>query len=314
MTTAAEKPPPAADSTADVLVMLATYNGAKYLDEQLSSIFSQVGVQVSVIARDDGSTDSTPQILDRWQALAALSWFTGSNLGPAASFMRLVADAPDASYYAFADQDDSWDSDKLRIAVDRLAALPSGTPALYLSAKRIVDESLRPTGATETPPPRISFGTALFYSAGSGCTMVFNRELLAVLKDDPHTSPGMHDHWAYKVCLAVGGTVVYDSEPHLAYRQHGANVISADESVRKRFGSWWRDARRRDRVGSGEAAAILARYVSLMPAENQEIARAAAGYRASFGDRIRLLRDRRFRTGRLISDAAFAAAVVAGSF
>jgi rhamnosyltransferase len=296
------------------VVLMSTYNGEVFLDDQLRSIFAQEGVSVAVVVRDDGSTDTTEQVLERWRGSARLTWAAGENLGPAASFMRLVSEAPPAQYYAFADQDDSWDPDKLSVAVDRLAGVQAGRPALYFSEKRVVDRELRPLNLTSPAAPRRSFGSSLLLSAGSGCTMVFNRALLEILRQHNQPAPGMHDHWIYKVCSAVGGAVVYDPVPHLSYRQHGSNVVSADESVKKRLVTWWQRARSGDRVAGSEAEELLAAYSALMPGENQEIARLASSYRQDWSTKWRLLTDPRFRTGRVVSDLAFQLAVLVNAF
>ncbi|MBR7166470.1 MAG: glycosyltransferase [Bacteroidaceae bacterium] len=100
-----------------VQVLMSTYNGMQYIREQLQSIYAQQGVDLSLLVRDDGSTDGTLQLLDEEQQAGRLSWYSGKNLGPAFSFWDLLHNAPEAPYYAFCDQDDVWDADKLAVAV-----------------------------------------------------------------------------------------------------------------------------------------------------------------------------------------------------
>ena len=123
----------------EVTILLSTYNGEKYLEEQLESITSQKGVSTKIIVRDDGSSDRTCDILDTWKEKSALTWYRGENIGPAQSFMDLLRNAGDACYYAFSDQDDFWLSDKMQTAVSKLESY-DGRPALYFCQTELVDK------------------------------------------------------------------------------------------------------------------------------------------------------------------------------
>ena len=125
-----------------VVVLLSTYNGERFLEEQLESIVAQKGVKPTIIVRDDGSTDRTREILDKWQEGGRLRWYNGPNMGPARSFLNLLRDSDDADYYAFSDQDDYWLPEKLDVATSKLA--PYGDePALYFSQTQLVDKDLK---------------------------------------------------------------------------------------------------------------------------------------------------------------------------
>lgn len=92
-----------------VSVLLSTYNGEKYLREQLDSLLVQQGVDLRIIARDDGSKDTTVEILKEYAGKdTRVSFFEGKNVGPAQSFFDLIMKSPDSDYYAFCDQDDVW--------------------------------------------------------------------------------------------------------------------------------------------------------------------------------------------------------------
>ena len=115
-----------------VNVLLSSYNGEAFIEEQLQSVAAQEGVTTNIIVRDDGSTDGTRDILDRWQESGKLTWYGGDNIGWSDSFMHLLVHAPEADYYAFCDQDDIWMPDKLKVAVEHLERHPD-TPTLYCS-------------------------------------------------------------------------------------------------------------------------------------------------------------------------------------
>ena len=105
----------------NVTVLMSTYNGETYLKEQIDSILAQEGIRVKLLVRDDGSKDSTQQILDDYSKRGLLEWYKGENLKSARSFMNLVDTVSlDADYYAFSDQDDFWEKDKLSRAIDML--------------------------------------------------------------------------------------------------------------------------------------------------------------------------------------------------
>lgn len=113
-----------------VLVLMATYNGEKYLEQQLESLFNQKEIDVEVLVRDDGSSDKTKSILDKWQKKAKLKWYTGEHLNVKYGFYDLMEQASRTShqYFAFCDQDDVWDDDKLYIAVKEIKCFNSNKP------------------------------------------------------------------------------------------------------------------------------------------------------------------------------------------
>ena len=270
-----------------VLVLMSTYNGDRYIGEQLQSIYAQKGVDVTLLVRDDGSRDTTCALLDSEQSAGHLQWYSGENLGPAYSFWNLVTTAPEAPYYAFADQDDVWDDDKLSTAVAMLEKA-GNSPALYFCQTRLVDKALNGIKSVRIAP-LLTFGEALSYQFVTGCTMVINNAMRRVLQ---HYTPAyirMHDVWIYDVALAVGAKVFFDPVPHISYRQHGNNAVGQDRT----FASVWR--KRFQRLAKGEcirsrlAGELLTGYSSAMSDENRRLAQMAAGYRSSFGQWMRLI-------------------------
>lgn len=216
----------------NVLVLMATYNGSKYLDEQLNSLFAQKGVQVAVLVRDDGSADGTTNILDRWKKSNALDWYTGEHLNVKFGFFDLMQEAAKRDgyeYFAFCDQDDVWDEDKLSCAINRLEKAEE-KEALYYCGQRLVDEHLNLIGVHALNRKRNLYARFLLNDA-AGCTMVFNRKLLDTVVSYKPDYLLMHDAWVVKVCLAVGGRVFVDCEPHMSYRQHGNNVVGLQNTL-----------------------------------------------------------------------------------
>jgi glycosyltransferase involved in cell wall biosynthesis len=214
---------------------MSTYNGEPYLREQVDSIVRQT-VPARLFVRDDGSIDGTRNLLETLSSYHDIMWSYGANLGSTASFFHLLRKYSDAAeYVAFADQDDVWLPAKLERAVIALLHTGQRRPALYCSSATITDKRLKPLGTTPIWPRRPAFGNALVENIASGCTIVLNRPAIELLTAGPvprHTP--CHDWWCYLVVSAFG-TVVYDSNPSLLYRQHRNNVIGATPSPVKRL-------------------------------------------------------------------------------
>lgn len=207
-----------------VVVLMSTYNGEQFVVQQLRSILEQLPADGRILVRDDGSTDAT---VERVQGVgdSRISVVRGDNLGFAASFLRLLSGVPaDSRMIMFADQDDVWLPTKVERAWKALAALPD-TAALYCSAQMLADERLRPLHATQRWPIKPSFQNALSENIVTGCTAALNPAAIALLRQaGVPDQVRFHDWWMYLVVSAFGA-VIFDPEPTLLYRQHGANQI-----------------------------------------------------------------------------------------
>lgn len=220
-----------------IAILLSTYNGSRFLNEQLASIHRQTGVDWQLWIRDDGSTDQTLSILKNAVSQDPRLHLVSdqSNLGAAGSYLELMSSVGDAELYAFCDQDDVWDPDKLDRAKRALAPY-ADRPALYCTRQRRVDCDLKPIGLSRRPKRAPSFANALVENIVTGCTAVLNRPALELLRQRL-PNPGqviMHDWWGYLV-IAAFGTVIYDPQPSLAYRQHDSNTFGE----RQGMAYWW---------------------------------------------------------------------------
>ncbi len=214
-----------------VAVLLASVNGARFIDEQLDSLARQSYSSWRLVVSDDGSQDDT---LDRVRAfgqrfeVGRVQIRRGPQAGFVQNFLSLVCDAElDADYFAFCDQDDVWDDDRRARSVAALSAFDPTTPALYGARTRSVDVQGQPLGDSplfQRPP---GFKNALVQSLAGGNTMTFNRTARELLRQAGPVVVPAHDWWVYVVVSACGGTVIYDPQPNLAYRQHATNVIGA---------------------------------------------------------------------------------------
>lgn len=222
-----------------VAILLCTYHGQHYLADQLDSFAAQSHPNWVVWASDDGSQDDTHAILetyrDKWGS-DRLSIHFGPAEGFVANFLSLTCHASiQADIYAYSDQDDIWEADKLQRAVDWLKSLPKGVPGLYCSRTRLVDANNQEIGLSPlfSKPP--SFANALMQNVGGGNTMVFNDAARRLLCEAGEVDVITHDWWAYLVVSGCGGEVFYDAYPSLRYRQHEGNLVGMNSSWPARF-------------------------------------------------------------------------------
>jgi glycosyltransferase involved in cell wall biosynthesis len=233
-------------------VLLSTYNGENYLEEQLDSVLTQDEVQIDILIRDDGSVDSTLDIIQRYQSRysGSIYLYRGDNLGAKGSFFELIKYASemriDYNYFSFCDQDDVWKRNKLFQAISLLNENGCGNteePLMYCSVTQMVDEGLSfLTTWPDVPRKPLTMYNAMVENVAVGCTTVINRSALDLIANHLPLSQDnviMHDWWIY-LCVSTFGKVVFDKEPSILYRQHNNNVLGGQtgsliEKLRKRI-------------------------------------------------------------------------------
>lgn len=275
-------------------MLISTYNGEKYLEEQLESIVSQKDVEVDILVRDDGSKDDTKKILDTWTQKSNLKWYQGENLGFALSFLDLVKNASDYDYYAFCDQDDIWLPDKLKRAVIALDSIQEPI-RLYCSNVYYYKEG-QTYGAIHSTVPYFDKYTCLLRNIAPGCTMVFSRELKELLASASPKRIIAHDFWIFQLAVLLG-QVHYDFEPTMLYRQHENNQIGQKSGLRDVMRRRWLSitSSRRRNAREKQACELLKCYGEVMPDSIKEIVMGVADYRSSFKCRITCLFSRRYK-------------------
>ena len=221
------------------VVLLSTYNGEKYVGQQLDSIVQQDYPNIELYVRDDGSTDGTKEILqqyaERYPHIHLVE--SNGNLGYPACFFALMNLELEGDYFFFADQDDVWKKEKISRAVSRLEKEDEKIPVAYYAGYHVCNQSLEIVG--ESPKKRIplTFKDALFDVCGLEFTMGVNRtakEFLATHKPQKSTSRGP---WMSLLYTAFG-KVIYDEWPCAMYRRHTQAVTASNMSF---FGLWkWR--------------------------------------------------------------------------
>lgn len=230
--------------------MLATWNGEQFLQQQLQSFKSQTVSNIDLWVSDDGSKDKTVSLLEHFGE----SWAKGSfNLlrrrrkaksasrtptyGSNDNFRSLILNEDiDGDFFAFSDQDDIWDDDKLERAGAWLSEQPKDVPCLYCSRTRIVNADGKVTGTAPLFKKPPSLENALVQNIAAGNTIVMNRKAIELIRMScVHSNFVSHDWWCYLVVVAFGGIVKYDGVPSLSYRQHANNLIGENSSWKARM-------------------------------------------------------------------------------
>ncbi|MCX0500956.1 glycosyltransferase family 2 protein [Erwinia billingiae] len=220
----------------DVSILFCSYNGEKYLREQLDSIIGQTHTNWTLYISDDGSTDNTLSIIDEYKKKLPdnkLILLKGPSKGFAANFLSLMKNPHiKSSYYAFSDQDDIWLESKLERAIRmvRIAKKSNSTPfILYGGRTRLINENREIIGHSSIFKRDFKLENALLQSYSGGNTMLFNDALKMKVESLPEEIRIVsHDWYLYLICSAFAGVNVYDPEPQILYRQHSSNIVGSN--------------------------------------------------------------------------------------
>lgn len=218
-----------------VAILLATFQGDKYIEEQLNSYVNQSHQNWGLYVSDDGSSDQTLAFLQDFKSKLTenqMSIYRGPRKGFASNFLSLIGRVEiQADYYAYSDQDDVWEKEKLTRALSCLEAVPEHIPALYCGRTYFIDKNNNKIGVSPlfSKPP--GFANALVQNIGGGNTMLFNNAAKILLQEaGENISVQTHDWWTYLLVSGCGGVVTYDSTPMVKYRQHENNVLGKNNS------------------------------------------------------------------------------------
>lgn len=221
-----------------VAVLLAAFEDHRFLSSQLASIHSQTHERCEVWVSRDCETEAISHILARHESLFGADLFhvvVGPRAGLVRNFLSLLGRAEvHGDYYAFADQDDVWEPDKLARAVALLAGLPDDVPAVYCSRTRLIDAHGRDLGLSPLCDKPPGFTHALVQNISGGNTMVMNGPARALVRRAGPRDVPYHDWWTYLLVTGAGGVVRYDPYPSVRYRQHDRNDLGTNKGCRGR--------------------------------------------------------------------------------
>lgn len=210
----------------NTLILISTYNGEKYIKEQIQSILAQ-SVSVDILIRDDGSCDNTIPILEEFMNKHKnITLIKGDNVGVVGSYFALLKLAKGYTYYAFSDQDDIWFVDKIECALQNIQALDQEKPALYASCSLLVDNEMKGKDTTQIDRRGLTFRNIIIQNLMPGHTQVFNQALVDFINRDEIDIQKVvvHDFWVALIAITFGN-VYFDNTYHTYYRQHGNNSI-----------------------------------------------------------------------------------------
>lgn len=298
-----------------VTVLMSTYNGDKYIEEQIDSLLNQRGVEVNILVRDDGSSDKTISILKKYEKSCSLKWFNSKNMGPAKSFLELLKVSPKSDFYAFCDQDDIWLQNKLEIATNKLKDVKKDIPALYYGHTRLVDKDLKPIKSSKNSyDVFLDFYSCMINSNATGCTMVFNNALKDIVNLKNPDYVFMHDAWIHKICILSKGKLFYDTDVPILYRQHGGNVIGGTSTPLKKLSNRFKSLKNAECIRSKTIKSLKDNYSFLMTNEEELIAFKIANYNKNIKHKLQLLFDFKIKTPYLKRNILYKLAVLLGIF
>ncbi len=228
-----------------VTILMGLHNGAAHLPEQLQSIAAQRHADWRLIVSDDGSEDDGPALVrafaDRHPP-GRVRLVDGPRRGVAQNYLSMLCDLPEApGWVAFADQDDIWLPERLARGIEALRALPgaaAAAPALHCARTLIFTDDPRRTRLSPPRPKPPGFRNALVQNIAAGNTILLNPAASRLLRAAaPRTAEVVvHDWWAYQLISgAEGGRILHDDRPALLYRQHGGNLIGANDGLGARL-------------------------------------------------------------------------------
>lgn len=294
-----------------VAVLMATYNGERYLNDQIQSLLRQKNVEIEIIVRDDGSSDGTIELLNEYQNNHVLTWFGGEHKSVADGFFVLLEQSPDADYYAFCDQDDVWDDDKLYCAVKWLEKVPDSDYALYCCGARLVDENLSFICDHKMDKNRTQFAR-LFFAKVAGNTMVMNKVLRdKVIQYHPENML-LHDTWIYKLALCLGAHMLIDTEPHLNYRQHGDNTVGMELNLHQKMSKFFEIIHERNIYR--QLMEIKNVYSKEISQDYLDVLELFSKSKIKLRYRIQLAFDKRIDFNNIFFDLAFKIKIITNSF
>ena len=277
----------------NVLILLSTYNGEKYIKELLDSIFNQKDVNVTVFASDDRSSDNTVKILEEYSKSHNLKYRVNErNKNFTYNFLDLMFDSKDEKYdyFAFSDQDDFWLEDKVISGINKLKE--SGKH-LYFSNLLVTDDNLKnakPMNKFKADDKKHS--PYLLENICTGCTMIFDQEFMKKATKYYPEGITLHDYWLFLIAVFTLG-FIYDEEGHIYYRQHGDNQIGSEKEGATQY---YKNFKNPGRFRIHMFEELLKGYKDEISEEDLKYINTFITYRSKFSSKLKMLCSPKFRT------------------
>lgn len=277
-----------------VLVFLSSFNGEKYLEEQLESIFKQKDVDVFVVVSDDVSDDETSSLLKKYEEEGRLCLHENKkNQGFTYNFLDLIYlnKFKGYDYYALSDQDDYWLEDKL---IRAIRMLQDEDKHFYCSNLTVVDSELK------NPSPMNKFkikkkdyhASYLLENICTGCTVVFDNAYMDQLFKYYPNNIYLHDYWLFLIAVFTS-SYIYDQESRILYRQHGNNMIGSDN---ENMAFYFKKFKNSKKFRHNLFSQLLLGYGNEMSKEDVKDIKSFLAYKKRPSQRLRIFFSRRYKT------------------
>lgn len=286
-------------------VLMSTYNGAKYLKEQIDSIMNQENVDISMTIRDDGSKDNTIPIIEEMQAKYTdkIRLIKGENRGYKVSFALLLGLArDDVDYYAFSDQDDVWKKEKTNMGVEKLQQ----GYELYVCSVENVDENLKHISLNDFTNGVQSLKSDFIRHRFSGCTMMFTNKVRKMAYDVVVNKMGCenmpsHDFIVSTVAYLLGNVYV-DGNSYILHRRIGDSLTSRGKGLSNRIRTEYKVVFKDKNECSTMAFMLLRSKYIVFKESDKKFLLKIQKYKESFNDKIKLITEKDFTNGIKICD------------
>ncbi len=299
----------------NVIVVISTYNGEKNITRQLESILQQTGVNVSVYIRDDSSTDKTVEVVKAFifkNGYHNVKIEVGKNMGYAKSFWTALKNCGDADYYAFSDQDDVWEKDKLLKCIAPMEKDKEvGSKLSYCKMNRCSPDLQRLSEQVNVlPPKRLSKKLVLTQTYNYGAATVINKEARnLVCRCWPEIDNLPHDLWVGLICYWFGKIYYVDEELYYWIR-YQTSVTGA--------GTKWSGMRYRVKESlqgksyPNVSQYLLSEYEDLLTKKDRVFLEMLSSYKRNIITRLKLFFDKDFRRDTLKGTAILKTGVLLG--
>lgn len=269
-----------------IAILMSVYNGEKYISEQLDSLYNQTVIEdIRLFVRDDGSSDSTLNIINRWKDRIDIVVYKETNVGPARSFWELLNKDIEAEYFLFCDQDDIWDTNKVEKSIE---ALNQGCCLSYCNCRHIdsfgnIMQQKRVIGT-----PDSSYENLFISGITQGCSMCFTKDLKRFIQSKTIHCIPMHDVIVMLYAKAFGEIAWIDT-PLFSYRIHNNNVVAKNRNIYSRIKKtlWnWKNSR------NNSMAEVAEELINNIPGlQTNEFLSNMKIYKNNFAAKIKILRN-----------------------
>lgn len=297
-----------------IKVVMSSYNGKENIGRQLDSILSQTADNVSIFVRDDGSTDSTVEILRTYVNINSnIQYIEGMNIGWRASFLEALSKCGTSDYFAFSDQDDVWGKDKLERCLNAIKDEDDRIPTMIHCNRLSVDNNLIPLKKQSIKHAKpCSRKNALTQEYAQGCTILMNsRARDLVLRYKP-CAEAPHDFWTGLICYYFGKVYYLDDRliKHVQYRTNQSSAGNINKGRFKRLKSMFFS----EKSYYNPASDLIYGYSDLLDEDTLAFLHIVQAAKTSYSARLKLLVDTNFKRYSKLGTLALKVNVLLGRF